>query len=377
MTLSVVPDAGPRSGAPRVLVAPDSFGGWRGAPDISRELVRVLEGAGIPARAHPMADGGEGTLDALLAHGPGVVRQVQVPGPLRQPRGGRFARVRGLTLVESATVLGPGSTVDVLAASSFGLGVLLCATARERRGPLVVGLGGSSTVDGGLGLLQALHLTALDAQGNPLPAGSGAGALGAVRRIVGEPVALGGLVAWCDVRTPLVQAAPRFGPQKGLRPHDVEAVTDGLMRLADALDAWRAARGRGALPRDLAGGGAAGGLGYALAALDAELAPGAEAFAHHTGLDAALDGVHTVVLGEGRLDRTSFDGKVADIVLSRARDRGLRVAAVVGEADGAPRAPAGPDAVFAGGPSSDREAGFRDAAGRLVRWLGEGSLEPG
>ena len=369
MTLAVVPDAGPRADAPGVLVAPDSFGGWRSAPEVARALVEQLEALGVRARAHPMADGGEGTLDALLAHGPGVVRQVQVPGPLRQPRGGRFARLRGLTLIESATVLGPGPRVEPLAASSFGLGVLLCAAARERRGRMVVGLGGSSTVDGGLGMLQALHLKALDAHGVEIAPGSGAGALDRVRRMVGEPVALGGLVAWCDVRTPMALAAPHYGPQKGLSTAQIGPVSDGLARLADALDAWREARGRSALPRELAGGGAAGGLGYALAALDAELEPGADAFADHTDLDAALDRAHTVVLGEGRLDETSFDGKVVGTVLSRARARGLRVSAVVGQSDGAPAAPRGPDALFTGAPALDREAALRDATRQLALWL--------
>lgn len=370
MRLAVAPEAeGPQPDAPGVLLAPDSFGGWRTAPDVARRLQDALSDHGVAARAHPLADGGEGTLEALLSHRPGVVRAQEVPGPLRTPRPGRFARVGGRTVVESASVLGPDPRPDPLRASSFGLGVLLCAAARERRGDLVVALGGTSTVDGGLGLLQALHLRALDGDGRALPPGAGAADLARIRRIEGDPIGLGPVVAWCDVRTPLAEAAPVFGPQKGLSPADIPAVQAGHAALADALDDWRARRGRPRLLRTLEGGGAAGGLGFALAALDARLTAGAAAIADLTGLDAALDASHTVVLGEGRLDPTSLQGKVAGTVLDRARLRGLRVVALVGQAAELPAPPAGPDAVLTCDPDLDRDTALTRAAARLARLL--------
>lgn len=361
----------PEPDAPGVLFAPDSFGGWRSSVEIARLVRTHLATHGLAVAVHPMSDGGEGLLDALLAHRPGVVERVPVRGPLRRGAVGATARTGGLTVVESASAIGLAGwgQGDPLQATSFSLGVLLCAAARKRRGSLVVGLGGTATLDAGLGVLQALGVRAVHAQGRPLEPGAGARQLFAIDRLEGDPTELGMLEVWCDVATPLARAPARFGPQKGLSPDDAPRLTAAFARFADLLNAWRRRRGLRALDPELPGGGAAGGVGFALAALDATLKPGAAAFADHTGLDAALRRAHTVILGEGRLDPSSFDGKVAQLVTRRARARGLRVAALVGQSVSPPDPPWGPDLIVEAGEVPDRESALARACSTLVQAL--------
>ena len=341
-----------------ILFAPDSYGGFFTAPAACAHLRRRL-GAGANLRTHPMADGGEGTLAALASHHPVQARGLHVDGV-----DAVVARFEAADYVESAQVIGRGAfSADLGTAerSSERLGALICRAGDE--GPLMVGLGGSATVDGGLGMALGLGLSALDGQGRSTDR------LAEVRRLVGRPAVRDRVVvALSDVRSPLAEAAVRFGPQKGVQPAEVAPLTDALARWADVLDAWRGETGRPPVPRDLPGGGAAGGVGYALAAvLDAALLPGADTFARITNLDAALDGCEVVVLGEGRLDATSFQGKVAETVSRGARRRGAQVVALVGLADGVPPPPEGPDRIFvAGAPTTDA---FDAAIDRLGAWL--------
>lgn len=371
--VSSAPDPSPTPDAPGVLLAPDSFGGWRSSVEVARKAQALLANAGVSVEAHPMSDGGEGLVEALLAHRPGVVERVALRGAAHQGCTGTYARAAGATVVESASALGlhERGTDTPLEATSFSLGVLLCAAARKRTGSLIVGLGGTATLDGGLGFLQALGVQALDAQGGRLPAGGGAEQLFNLARLEGTPRDLGMLEVWCDVATPLGEAPRTFGPQKGLLDADRPRLESALGRFVEVVNDWRRRRGLATVSPDLTGGGAAGGLGFALAALDATLRPGAEAFADQTGLDTALSRAHTVVLGEGRLDATSFAGKVASAVTQRARLRGVRVGALVGQAQDVPDRPWGPDFVVEAGEAPNREEAFalacRTLADRLRR----------
>jgi glycerate kinase len=301
----------------RLLVAPDSFGGHLSAPDAARRIVAALRAAGHDAVAHPMADGGEGSLCVLEAHG--LVSEVavtEVTGPYGETVEARIGRIDDDAFVEVAEACGLWRTTrrEPSHATSEGVGEMLLDAAGAVEGRLLVGLGGTATVDAGVGALRALGLEVRD------------------DRIDGDPpLADVEVTLLADVRAPFLLAPERFGPQKGLRPDEVGPLADRFRRLADALAAWCERQGFPPLERDVAGGGAAGGLGFALASvLDATIESGAEWFARATDLDRALLGADAVIVGEGRLDGPSFDGKVAGTVAAHARS--VPVWAIVGSA---------------------------------------------
>ena len=318
----------------RVVFAPDSYGGFLSAPAACRLLQRVLALRGLAVAIHPMADGGEGSLDVLRFHG--LAQRVE--------------------FVESAAWLGPGEPGMVASwqeRTSVALGVRL---ARCGDGPVLVGLGGTATMDGGAGALQALGLRLLDLRGRSLPAPLPAGELGRVRRVAGARPFGGTLLEVLrDVSSPLGRAATLYGPQKGMQAREIPSQRSALESWGRALQGWCRRGGQAPPPLQLAGGGAAGGLGFALACCGARLVPGAERIARLTGLRSALAGAGVVVLGEGCMDATSFEGKVAQVVLQQARALGVpRVAALVGSARSLPPAPEGPDEVVeAGEPSME------------------------
>lgn len=363
----------------RVLLCPDSYGGFLSSPEAACRMARRFGAAGVEVHLHPMADGGEGTLDVLAWHdaqpeaAPSAFRwdRVATSDPLGRPVDARLALVAGAIWVESAEILGLQRVPpprDPLLSSSRGLGDVLATLSRSSVSvPVVVGLGGTATLDGGLGLLLGLGFTVLDADGRPLPADAPARVLPSCRRVVGTPPPLGNVEVLWDTWARLEDAPVLYGPQKGLPPAAIGPVRDAFSRWYDVLSAWRAEHGASVLPRDLPGGGAAGGLGFALAALGAgALRGGALHLARVTRLAEAFRDADWVVLGEGRMDRTSFRGKVAEAVLGLAREAGVpRVAALVGEAKDVPAPPAGPDLVETiGGPREDL---FDAAVARLVR----------
>lgn len=300
-----------------MLYAPDSYGGFLTAP----QAVRRAQAIRPDLRGHPMADGGEGTLDALRWHRPDLtVTQHTVTGPLGEPAAATLAIGPTHGFLETAQAIGlplVGDRRDPLRATSHGVGELIRHT-QDRGRRAQIGLGGSATVDGGFGAAQALGLVSGD--------------LHAPGEIMGPAIWLDGVEVWCDVRTPLEDACRRYGPQKGLTAAQIAPQTAALMRWAARLNRWRGAQGRAAISPALEGGGAAGGLGFFLAALGATLRPGAEAFAAETRLDDAIAGEDVVIVGEGRMDETSFEGKVMEAVVRRARAAGCTVVALVGVA---------------------------------------------
>jgi glycerate kinase len=285
----------------------------------------------------PLADGGEGSLDVLAAVGFRAVA-IRVHGPSGHGVLARLGIRNQEVFLESREAIGydalEGDPLAPLATTSRGVGELILAALEHGAHRLVIGLGGSVTSDGGLGLLVALGARIVDQWGAPI--GEGGGALAAV-----EHIALDGLnprlaevevVAACDVDAPLLGpagAARLFAPQKGASPAEVQLLEAGMARWADRLEA---ASGRRA--RERAGAGAAGGVGFALAcALGARLVRGAALLADLVGFDEALAGADLVLTGEGSLDRQSLQGKVPCEVAARASSRGIPCFAVAGRVE--------------------------------------------
>ena len=274
----------------RALLCPASLKGVLSARDAAAVLARGVRKAGSEAVELPVADGGEGTADVLGAAVGGVWSSAPAADPLGRPVDARYLVLDdGTAVVEAAAAIGlpllAENERDALRASSRGLGELLVTALGEGPQRLLVALGGTATMDGGAGL----------------------------REVVGSlPVPTRAL---CDVRTLLADAARVFGPQKGASPADV-AVLEWRLAGMDALRPFAA----------VPGSGAAGGLGAALAALGAELVPGAPEVLDLVGFDAALAGCDLVVTGEGRVDATTVVGKAPGEVARRAVAAGVRCA---------------------------------------------------
>jgi len=337
----------------KIVVAPDSWTGFLSSPEIAAAIAARLREDGHDVTEVPMADGGVGTGEALRRVG-----ATAAPAMVTGPNGDKVLAATfdhdGTNFVEACQAVGVHlceGDEGPLARSSRGLGELLRRTAATKDGPIVVGLGGSATMDGGLGFAMGLGLQAFDADGEPLPTDACAADLGRVARLQGSPPLRDRLVmGWADVYTPLLESAAIFGPQKGADAMAIAQVTMGLGRWAEVLGTWRAENGLSPLPANRAFGGAAGGLGYALAALlDAPLVAGAAAVARAVGLDDAMEGADVVITGEGRVDASSFQGKVAGEVTQRARRHGAAVFVLAGAAVGElPPGPIGPDALLTG-----------------------------
>ena len=371
----------------RLVIAPDKFKGSLTAPEVAE---RVASGARrvdpmIEVVTVPVADGGEGTLDAVLAAGFSS-RTALVTGPTGVRIEAEFA-VRGEeAVVEMARASGldllPEGRKDALGATSLGTGQLIRAALDSGCRRIVLGIGGSACTDGGAGLLQALGARFLDEAGGELPPGGGAlvhlasvdlSALDA--RLTHTEIVLAS-----DVDNPLTGptgAAEVFGPQKGANAEDVATLEAGLTRLVDVLDAV------GGLPVPAAdassreGAGAAGGVGFAAIALGATRRPGVDVVLEETGLAEHLKGADAVITGEGSLDEQSLMGKTPVGVARAAAAAGVPVYAVCGRTTLSAEAIA--DAGFAGAkalselePDAQRsmaEAGslLEELAERLVR----------
>lgn len=325
-----------------VLVAPTAFKGTIGPRQAADALAagarRALPQAVV--LTCPLSDGGDGLLDAVLE--PSALREsVAVTGPLGVPVQAVLGWIDAETAIfESASACGlallePGRR-NPLEATSRGVGELLVEAVDRGAKTVIVGLGGSACVDGGVGAARGLGWTFSDVNGVLLP--EGGGALSALADwIPGWKVSIR-IVGLTDVATPLTGpdgAAPLFAPQKGASPEQVELLAAGLERLASA---WRS-HGRPDLAT-MPGGGAAGGLGAGLQFFaKAELVAGAPWVLDRVGFDAALAKADLVITGEGCFDRTSRLGKATGEVLRRAHDARKRAAVVTGEVREAPGVP--------------------------------------
>jgi glycerate kinase len=328
----------------RVLAAPDKFRGTLTASQAASAIAAGWrrERPSDEVDEVPMADGGEGTLDALVAALGGELRTVRVSGPLGDPADASFgmivtpsgptavielARGSGLALVGEARR-------DPLRASSRGTGDLVLAAAREGAGEILVCLGGSASTDGGAGIAAALGVRLLDRAGRPVPDGGrgllelervdATGLEQVVRRIR--------FVVACDVDDPLTGprgAARVYGPQKGASPDDVLLLERALAHYAAVIH-----RDLGLDLRSLRGGGAAGGAGAGLVAfLGARLRPGVEVVMDALDIRRRVASADVLVTGEGLLDASSLRGKVISGLRVEAQRAGVPMAVLCGRSD--------------------------------------------
>ncbi len=321
----------------KIVVALDKFKGSLTAPQACEIVRRALLAVhpGWEVVTVPMADGGEGTAAALMAARGGEWVPATVTGPLPgmkvEAGYGWFARDRTAVVemaAASGLVLLRPEDRDPLRTTTHGTGELLRAAAQHGAQRIWLGVGGSATVDGGVGAAMALGWRFLDAEGKPI--GLGGGELERIRRIE-SPVITNQPSAevLCDVDNPLCGergAARVFGPQKGATPAMVDRLDAGLAHLARLV---RAQLGREIA--DLPGAGAAGGLAAgAVAFFDARLVTGAEAVMAATDFESVLRKADWVVTGEGKFDEQSLHGKVVSAVTRLANRCGVRVAVLAG-----------------------------------------------
>jgi glycerate kinase len=314
-----------------VLVAPDKFKGTLTAAEVAAHVTAGLRHAhpGIAVAAAPVADGGDGTVEAAVAAGFRRV-PVRVTGPIGAPVEAAFALRGSAAVVELAAASGLtllGARRDALGATSRGTGELIRAALDAGATEIALGVGGSASTDGGAGMLQALGARLLDAAGDEIgPGGAALVKLAQVDRAGLDPrLRHARILLASDVDNPLLGprgAAATYGPQKGASPRDIELLDTALARLARLIDPAAAER---------SGAGAAGGVGYAaLAVIGAAVRPGIEIVLELIGFDGLLRDASLVITGEGSLDEQSLHGKAPIGVAVAARGAGVPVVAVCG-----------------------------------------------
>ncbi|MEU4034844.1 glycerate kinase [Streptomyces collinus] len=322
----------------RVLVAADKFKGSLTAVQVAERVTAGLRRVvpGLEVEALPVADGGDGTVDAAVAAG-FERREVRVAGPLGDEVTAAFA-LRGVTaVVEMAEASGlqrlPAGVFAPLTSSTYGSGELLRAALDAGARTIVFGVGGSATTDGGAGMLAALGARFLDEDGEPVPPGGGGLAELARADLSGLDPRLSSveLVLASDVDNPLTgpKGAPAvYGPQKGASPADVATLDAALAHFAKVLEAE--AGPRAAEHAAAPGAGAAGGIGYGALLLGARFRPGIEVMLDVLGFAPALERADVVITGEGSLDEQTLHGKAPAGVAAAARAAGRTVVAVCG-----------------------------------------------
>lgn len=379
----------------RVLIAPDSFKESLSALEVANAIAAgvrdVLPGADIICI--PMADGGEGSLDAVIAASSGERRYATVKNANGEPCQADWAWLGdGSAFVEIATAAGleqiPVQMRDPLKATSFGVGQLILQALDAGARHITVGLGGSACNDGGAGMLQALGVGLFDARGQALALGGAAlqhlsavrlDALDARLRETTFEIAM-------DVNNPLcgpLGASAVFGPQKGASPDQVRQLDVALAHFAQVC-----ASVLGKDEQNTPGAGAAGGLGFAIKAfLNAAFRPGVEILAELSGLPQAMRGADLVYTGEGRMDAQTLHGKTPAGVAAYAKAQGIPVIAIVGSLGDGYEAlyKAGITAAFSLAPGpitlalacQDAPQYLRQRAGDTLRvWLAGGVSKP-
>lgn len=328
----------------RVVIAPDSFKGSAPAVEVARAIAEGWRSVRLDDEMVliPMADGGEGTLDAFAEALPGARRMpVTVPGPLGIEHETSWLLAPGgegemdLAVVELAGTVGiellGGDDLRPLHTSSRGFGEAIRAALEHGVERLVLAIGSSASSDGGAGMLQALGASAVDVHGVPIAEGA-RGLSDCAKLDVNAlvPLPRGGVTVLTDVVSPLLGpdgAAAIFAPQKGASESEVALIEHGLEHWAKLVDA----------DPESPGSGAAGGVGFALLAWGVRLSPGAEEVAALVGLDALVADADLAVTGEGRYDDQSDRGKAPSVVLRAARKAGVETAVIAGVVEARPR----------------------------------------
>jgi glycerate kinase len=319
------------------VCAPNAFKGTLRAAVAATAMARGVRDAGADAIEVPVADGGDGTLDVLLAANglEGRTTHHRVTGPVGAPITARLGWLGPReAIVELAEVSGlrrlPFGRRDALRATSRGTGELIRIALAAGARRIIVGVGGSACTDGGAGLLQALGARFADSRGDEIgPGGAGLEDLDTIDVTAARRTLTGcSIEVACDIRSPLLGAhgaARMFAPQKGASAAEVRRLERALSRLA-ALASGMGRDDIAALP----GAGAAGGCGFGLALVGARLLPGAHLVCEQVGLDAALRQADLVITGEGSLDAQTPAGKAPAEVAERARAHRIPCVAVAG-----------------------------------------------
>lgn len=322
----------------RILIAPQAFKGSLDAVGVAAAIARGVHRVWPDARTDelPLADGGEGTVRALVRATGGSLQRAKVHDPLGREIEAEWGLLGdGTTAVlEMASASGlpllNESERDPRVASTRGTGELILAAAASGAHRIVIGIGGSATNDGGAGMARALGYRFLDARGRDLP--EGGAALGALHHLEGQTdprLVRPAIEVACDVTNPLLGdrgASAVYGPQKGATPEVVAELDAALARYADVVESFL-----GRPIRDVPGAGAAGGLGAGLLAfLDARLRSGAELVLDAAGFSERVRGADLVITGEGRVDAQSAYGKLTQAVTVASRSAGVPVVAIAG-----------------------------------------------
>jgi len=327
----------------KIVVAADSFKGCMPSDEAGGIIAGGLRVGFSDAEivVIPMADGGEGTTAAVMGAAGGELRNIGVTGPLGERVEASFGLLPGgrIAVMEMASASGieliEPDSLDPMRATTFGTGELILAALDAGAREIILGLGGSATVDGGMGMAQALGYRLLKADGSEC--GRGGDGLATVVRIETDSVlpalAETRIRVACDVTNPLlgeVGAARVFGPQKGATPEMVEKLESGLSHLGEV---WKAHEMLGSVEHP--GDGAAGGLGAALRAFcSAEMSSGADLVAGITGFDDEIRNADILVTGEGRTDGQTADGKLCAVLAARARAAGAKTILISGALHG-------------------------------------------
>ncbi|MQG94763.1 glycerate kinase [Pseudomonas sp. MN1F] len=323
----------------KIVIAPDSFKDSLDAAGVARAIALGL-GEALPAAELvecPMADGGEGTMEAIVAASHGELRRLTVRGPLGQSveAGWGWLADSRTAVIEMAQASGiqlvPSGQRDACRSSTWGTGELIAAALAAGAQRIVLAIGGSATNDGGSGMLRALGLRLLDANGQALE--EGGLALARLARIdasdLDPRLAEVQVEVAADVDNPLCGAngaSAIFGPQKGANPEQVQALDQALGHFAD-----HCAQLLGEDVRDFPGCGAAGGMGFAAKAfMGARFRPGVEVVAELAGLDTLVQGADLVITGEGRFDAQTLRGKTPMGVARVAKRHGVPVVVLAG-----------------------------------------------
>lgn len=333
----------------KVVICPDSFKGSLSSIEAAEAIARGIK---LAADSHPLdivkipiADGGEGTVDALVAATGGEVRHLRVHDPIMREIDSFFGVVGdGSTAVvemaaASGLVLLSDAERNPLAATTYGTGELLAAAVDAGVTKIVIGIGGSATNDGGSGAMRALGARFLDKDGNEL--GQGGAALADLTHIDMSgfrfPLDRVAVEVACDVSNPLTGptgASAVYGPQKGATPDIVAQLDSALANYARVIQ-----RDLGMDIVSMPGAGAAGGLGAGLAAfLDARLRSGIDMVLDAARFDQAITSADLIITGEGRIDEQTAYGKTIGGILKRASEPGVPVVAIAGAVQGDVRA---------------------------------------
>jgi glycerate kinase len=360
----------------RIILAPDSFKGCMRAEAVCevmrRGILSVIPDAEV--LSVPMADGGEGTVSAAVVGAGGVTKKVTVTGPLGKPVEAVYAVLPGgAAVVETASAAGlellRADELNPMRATTYGLGELILAAIGSGAKEIIVGLGGSATVDGGAGMAQALGFSLLDSAGNAIKRGgvglrdiASVSAKGADKRLKNVK-----FHAASDVKNPLLGAngaARIFGPQKGAAQAMVDKLEEGMRHYASVVTAAGFAKNS-----DSPGDGAAGGLGFAMRAFcGADISSGAALIMRLADFERKISGADFVITGEGRTDSQTTSGKLCSVVAEVCAKHSVPVVLLSGALSGGAKDFPGPFAAclsIAKGPCTLDEA-LRDTEENLL-----------